>query len=68
VKLSEWIDKKVSATRSRTSVRQELATISGVSFVTVTHVDSGMRLKSYEKAKALSDATGGKVSTEELCE
>ncbi len=48
-------------------MREELAVKSGVSLVTVSHCDNGMRLKNWEKAKALSDATKGAVTPEELC-
>lgn len=69
MKLSEWIDKRTAKSGgTRTAVREELAAASGVSVVTVNHVDNGMRLKNYEKAKALSDATKGAVTPEELCE
>lgn len=51
-----------------TETLQRISDDSGVSMVTLRHVMSGMKLKLYEKAKAVSDATRGKVSVAELCE
>jgi len=39
-----------------------------ISLNTIANVDRGMKLNTYDKAKALSDLTGGAVSVAELCE
>lgn len=67
--LTDWITACVDKSgMNRTTIRERLASASGVSLVTIANVDNGMRLKNYDKAKALSDATKGSVTTEELCE
>lgn len=53
---------------TRTLVYRALARASGVHWQTIKDVDRGMRLSNYDKAKALSNATGGKVSIKELCD
>lgn len=61
--LREYVNKNGGAeTLARISEESE------VSMVTLRHVMSGMKLKLYEKAKAISTATRGKVSVQELCE
>jgi DNA-binding XRE family transcriptional regulator len=47
---------------------EELAKAAGVSYTTIKAVRRGMKVKMYSVAKAISDATGGKVKVEELCE
>ena len=64
--LTEWIDRQPELTRGE--VYDRLAKESGVSAQTVGNIDRGMRLNTYNRAKALSDATGGKVTIRELCE
>jgi hypothetical protein len=66
MKLKEWIDRQPGDTR--TEVYARLAEESGVSLQTISSVDRGMLLKSYPRAKAISEATGGAVTVEELCE
>jgi hypothetical protein len=41
---------------------------SGLSYITIFRASRGRPLKTYAAAKALSDATGGRVSVRELCE
>jgi hypothetical protein len=38
-----------------------------VSYTTIIAVANGLVLKNYEKARAISEATGGEVSVDELC-
>jgi len=64
--LTEWIDRQPELTRGE--VYDRLAKESGVSAQTVGNIDRGMRLNTYNRAKALSDAIGGKVTIRELCE
>jgi hypothetical protein len=46
----------------------ELARAARMSYTAVHRALNGKPLKMYEKAKALSDATGGAVTVKELCE
>jgi transcriptional regulator with XRE-family HTH domain len=67
--LHEWIDRRVSALGvSRRAILEDLSDLAGVSVVTLSAVDRGARLGRYDKARALSEATGGKVTIKELCE
>lgn len=68
MKLTEWIDARVTENQNRTLIYQWLADATGVSAQTISNVDRGMRLKTYARAKAISDATGGIVTVKELCE
>jgi len=63
MKLHEYVHKN-----GGTETLQRISEESEVSMVTLRHVMSGMKLKLYDKAKAISDATRGKVSVAELCE
>lgn len=69
--LKEWID---SRGVSRAQAYLELAEATcepgrmPVSTHTIGAVDRGMKLRSYDRAKSLSEATGGAVSIKELCE
>ncbi len=47
---------------------QRIADESDVSMVTLRHILNGMKLRRYDKAQAVSKATRGKVTIEELCE
>ena len=47
---------------------QELAEKASVSYTTLKSVRRGMRLKTYDVAKRVSDATDGNVTIKELCE
>ncbi len=60
--LNEFVEKKGSPTL------QELAETAEVSYTTLKSVRRGMRLKKYDVAKRVSEATGGKVTIKELCE
>jgi hypothetical protein len=68
MKLSEWIDMKLEGTSGRrTDIRIRLSIDSGVSLVTIAHVDKGMMLSNLDKARAISDATLGAVTLTDLC-
>ncbi len=45
-----------------------LAEATGISDETIANVDRGMRLKTYDRAKAIEAATKGLVTVQELCE
>lgn len=49
------------------SMRQ-LAADAGVSYTTIKAVRKGMKLRLYDVAKKISEATGGQVRVEDLCE
>jgi transcriptional regulator with XRE-family HTH domain len=66
MKLNEWIDSRLKTTRH--AAYAELAEKSGISVQTIANIDRGMRLNTYSRAKAISDATKGAVTVEELCE
>ena len=69
MRLEEWVAKKVKAevtTRSR--VVKKLAADSGVSKVTLDYVLRGALMQKYDLARRVSEATGGEVSIQELCE
>jgi len=74
VTLTEWIDKRIakfSCTRHvmHQNMCDQLAKAgTPISLNTIAAVDRGMKLSMYDKAKALSDLTGGAVSVAELCE
>ncbi len=46
----------------------ELAEASGVSYTTLKAARRGMKLKLYDVAKKIEEATGGQVTVKELCE
>lgn len=52
----------------KTNILKELAEASKVSLLTLQNIERGGKIRLYAKAKAISDATGGKVKVEELCE
>lgn len=72
--LTEWIDKRVAKFAcTRHSLYQNMVDNlakagTPISLNTIANVDRGMKLNTYDKAKALSDLTGGAVSVAELCE
>jgi len=74
VTLTEWIDKRIAkfaCTRHvmHQNMCDQLAKAgTPISLNTIAAVDRGMKLSMYDKAKALSDLTGGAVSVAELCE
>lgn len=72
MKLALWIDKELAGKSRKynykSEVIAELSKKSGVSTVTIENASRGLLLTRYDKAKALSEATGGKVSVEDLCE
>lgn len=51
----------------KTNILKELAKKSKVSLLTLQNVERGGKIKLYDKALAISKATGGKVKVEELC-
>lgn len=69
MRLTEWVkEETVRRAVTRRKVLEDLALVSQVSLQTLLGCDRGMRLGSYLKAKAVSEATAGKVSLAELCE
>lgn len=52
----------------KTEFLRRLAEKSGVSLLTLQNVERGGKIVQYPKAKQVSDATGGKVTIEDLCE
>lgn len=75
MKFDKYIEREVNR-RNKTSetrvyptyVLKELSKKSGVSWVTLQKVMHGGRLKMYETAQKVSDATDGQVKVKELCE
>jgi transcriptional regulator with XRE-family HTH domain len=53
---------------TKTKVLEKLAEQSGISLLTLQHVERGSTLKLYDKAKKLSEATNGRVKISDLCE
>ena len=49
-------------------ILEEIVAESKVSMLTLRGLMRGQKLVRYDKAKAISEATGGKVTIEELCE
>lgn len=76
MKLQEWITGQIDAgcAKGKKDAYRLLAEAirakggETVSAVTIENTAGGKRLTRYEKAKAVSDATDGKVSVAELCE
>ncbi len=67
--LEQWIyDQQLTQAKTKTAILKDLATQSGGSLVTLQFVCRGSRLVSYPKARAVSLATGGRVTVRELCE
>jgi hypothetical protein len=54
--------------KNKTAVLKDLAKTSGVSLLTLQSVEKGATLRLYDKAKAISQATKGVVSVDELCD
>jgi len=68
--LEDWVLERVQASdgmATADSVLRALADSSGVSFVTVSGAYRGARMGLYTKARAVSKATGWKVSIPTLC-
>lgn len=69
MKLSEWVAAKAKKTKkTKTAILKELATVSGVSLLTLQIAERGAPLSRYPKAKSISEATKGAVTIEDLCE
>ena len=69
MKLSEWVAKEVKKTgKNKTTILKELAKESNVSLLTLQGAERGATMRMYDKAKSVSDATGGKVKVADLCE
>lgn len=76
MKLGEWITGQIEAgcaTGKKDAYRRLADTIRAkggetVSALTIENTAGGKRLTRYEKAKAVSEATGGQVTIPELCE
>ena len=69
----QWLDAQVTAAKdrgehtTRRAMCKQVADASGVSLQTLMPVASGMRMGLYEKARAISAATGWAVTIPELC-
>lgn len=69
MKLSEYVAKEVKRQgKNKTAILKELAQVSNVSLLTLQGAERGATMRMYDKAKAVSDATGGKVRISDLCE
>jgi len=69
MKLAVWVEMEMkSSGLSKTAVLRALSEKSGVSLLTLQGVERGGVLVLYPKAKAVSEATGGKVKPVELVE
>ncbi len=67
--LSEYVELEVKRTdKNKTAVLRDLAKVSGVSLLTLQGAERGATMRRYDKAQAVSQATGGKVTVKELCE
>lgn len=68
--LEDWVLERIresSGMATVDSVCRDLAERSHVSFNTVSQVQRGARMGLYTKARAISKATGWKVTIPELC-
>ena len=69
MKLSEYVAKEVKRLgTNKTTILKGLAKKSGVSLLTLQGAERGATMRMYDKAKAVSDATDGKVKVADLCE
>jgi len=69
MKLSIWIAKQGNQQGlGKTAVLRNLAELSDVSLLTLQIVERGGQMNNYKKAKAVSEATKGKVKIIDLCE
>lgn len=59
--MSEWVQR-----RGRGAITH-IFRASGVAYSTVYAAAKGQRIKRYDTARAISDATGGEVTVEDLC-
>lgn len=65
---SRWVDRTCAVEGiDRVTMFERLAATSGVGVRTIRLTFRGYRLARYRLAKALSDATGGAVTVEDLC-
>lgn len=69
MKLSEYVAAEVEKqSKNKTTILKELSKKCNVSLLTLQGAERGATMRMYDKAKAVSDATGGAVSVSELCE
>lgn len=69
MKFSEYVQEQVKKRKlTKTKILQGISEKSGVSLLTLHNVSKGGRMTIYDKAKSISEATGGKVTVQELCE
>lgn len=74
MRLEQWIDEQVTkmaetgTPTTKRAVLEELARRAGVAYMTLVPVAKGSRLAIYLKARAVSEATGWRVTIPELCE
>jgi len=70
VTLKEWMNREVKARgyQSVNALVEQMAQDTGVSAYTIANASRGRKFGRYDKAKAVSDYTGGVVTLKELCE
>lgn len=69
MKLNTYVIKQIEKTgKNKTTLLKELSAASGVSLLTLQGVERGATMRLYDKAKAVSVATHGEVSVDELCD
>jgi hypothetical protein len=62
MRFREWVDTQPKGTMTR--IQRE----TGLGYTTIMRARRGEPIAHYETAKRISDATGGEVTVEELCE
>ncbi len=69
MKFREWVTGEATSRNvTVTAVLEEAAGKVEISLTTLKACYGGQRLNRYDKAKPLSEYTGGKVSVEDLCD
>ncbi len=67
MKFEEWVESK-RGDDSRTAFLRTFSKKCGVSVQTLQSVVKGARISFYQRAKAISEATGDEVTVQDLCE
>ena len=70
MKFPEYVQQQVKQRKLRykSEFLRAFAEECGVAFITLSKLEQGQQMVRYDKAKAISDATGNKVTIRELCE
>ncbi len=69
MKLGEWVESRMKATgQPKRAVLEDLASRSGIAFVTLESASRGARMGNYGKAKAVAQATDWAVTVLDLCD